>query len=366
MKVSVLTLNRVNNYGSVLQTYATQKLLESLGCEVEIIDYYRRENRISGLIKQYTSKDMLLVKVLKVIVLMPTFIRFRYVFSTFLEKYVKLSRTYSSAEELKNYPLTSEIFLVGSDQVWNSWWNGGILKEFFLDFVPSSKCLVSYASSFGKERLEDWEIEETKALLKRFSAISVRESSAVKIIDELGIPGSLRVLDPTLMLNRDFWLNFSSVSKKKIDGDYILLYQLNSNKDFDRYAVKMAEKYKCKLIRFCTRYDQFRLSGSPLLLPSVESFVALLNDAKYVLTDSFHATAFCINLNKEFACLYPNMFSSRLRDLLQDCELEDRVINGYDQFEMFERKTDFTKSNIILDAERKKSMNFLSKAIFRG
>lgn len=153
MKVSVLTLNRVNNYGSVLQTYATQKLLESLGCEVEIIDYYRRENRISGLIKQYTSKDMLLVKVLKVIVLMPTFIRFRYVFSTFLEKYVKLSRTYSSAEELKNYPLTSEIFLVGSDQVWNSWWNGGILKEFFFRFCSILKMFGVICFKFWKRKV---------------------------------------------------------------------------------------------------------------------------------------------------------------------------------------------------------------------
>lgn len=141
----------------------------------------------------------------------------------------------------------------------------------------------------------------------------MREKSGAKIIKDMGIHNCGLCLDPTLLLTRDEWIEHAKPFPVK--EEYVLIYQLSHDEEFDKFAIEFAKKKKLKLIRICTRYDQKRLSGKGIVIPEVQEFLSLLLNAKYVLTNSFHATAFCINFNVQFISIYPNEYASRIRDV---------------------------------------------------
>lgn len=113
---------------------------------------------------------------------------------------------------------------------------------------------------------------------------------------------------------------------------YVLIYQLNTNKSFDRFAKEFAHRKGLRLVRFCTRIDQILKNGKSLVVPEVQDFVRYIFHADYVITDSFHATAFSINVNTQFISIYPNDYSSRLGSILKLVGLEDRHLLSYDDF----------------------------------
>ena len=138
---------------------------------------------------------------------------------------------------------------------------------------------------------------------------------------------------------------------------YVLIYQLNHNTEFDRYAVEFAKRKNLELVRFCTRFDQKRLPGKSVIIPEVEEFPGLIANAEYVITDSFHATAFSINLNTKFISIYPKDYSSRLNDILILTGLESRHLKSYEDFEIADKEIDFSSVNKIIIREREKSLN---------
>ena len=288
-------------------------------------------------------------------------------FPRFLNKYLnQQDKVYGTEESFKKIKIDSDIYCTGSDQVWNSGWNGGILKPLFLSFVPDNVKKIAYSASFGKPQLDDWEKEETRLLLQRYSAISVREKSAVNICEDLGLPSVTHVLDPTLQVNKDFWMSLLTESQRvRTDkGKYVLVYQLNSNREFDRYAKEFAKRKGWKLVRFCLRYDQIVRPGKSILIPEVTDFISLIANAGCVITDSFHGTAFCCNLNTPMICIYPNEFSSRLASLLQLTGLEQRHLKEYNDFSYVEKtNVDFERVNFILNQERAKGVAFLKNAL---
>ena len=140
-----------------------------------------------------------------------------------------------------------------------------------------------------------------------------------------------------------------------------MVYNLNRSKEFDEYAEKLSKKTGLKLYRFCTRYDQIFRNGKSLVIPEILDFVTMIDNAKYVLTDSFHATAFSINLGTEPICVYPKEYSSRIADFLELIHSEQRKVNDYNDLDVVNRKVDFSKVDKILEAEREKVDIFLRK-----
>ena len=135
-------------------------------------------------------------------------------------------------QDFKDFLITSDIYCTGSDQTWNSGWNNGILPELFLKFVPDNVRKISYAASIGKNKLDDWEVEETKALLSRYQYISVREASAKDIVEkQLGLPSATHVLDPTLQVNKEYWMSvLSNTYKSKYEkGKYKYTCYMHNN-----------------------------------------------------------------------------------------------------------------------------------------
>lgn len=361
--ITLITLQNVRNYGSVLQALATQEIFRSLGLQVDFIDYIRQDNASPGArIKKWCRGMNPLKKAVYAVILYPTFLKQDRVFEAFLKTYLHtLPGRYTTKEDFQRLPITSDIYCTGSDQTWNSAWNDGILPPLFLSFVPDEVRKIAYAASFGKQRLDEWEKDETRRLLKRYDAISVRESSGVDICNDLGINGAVHVLDPTLQLNRDFWMNYAR--ERRICQPYVLVYQLNTNPQFDRYAVEFARRKGLRLVRFCTRYDQCLKPGKAWLVPEVTDFVNAIAYADTVITDSFHATAFSLNLHTPMVCIYPQEFGGRLDSILRLTGMERRHLSDYNDFSLADAPIEFDKVEEVLKRERDKGWKFLKQAV---
>lgn len=365
-KIDIITLHRVVNYGSVLQTYALQETLKEKGNEVEVIDYYPERLHMLGMTKRIKDKSEKLKKSfiwrnLCRIIMFPSYIiRFR-VFKSFLKKYINLTpKTYITADELYKDVPQADMYCTGSDQVWNSGWNEKIEKPFFLDFVPDNKVRFSYAASFGKSKLEDWEKEDTKAMLDKYRDISMRELSGVDILKELDLEG-INVLDPTLLLNREKWMKIASNKYK--DKKYVLAYNLNRNKKIDKYVEKLAKEKNLEIYYISYSLHEFYKKGKIKCNIKVEDFLSLIDNAQYVVTDSFHATAFSINFNTQFMIVFPEKYSTRVESILKITGLESRIVKDYTNISLKDKMIDFTEANKKLDEQRKIANDYLDRAI---
>lgn len=363
MKIAVITMHAVKNYGSALQTYATQKVLTDLGYDVEIINYIRKKNLDSNLANTWTRNDHGIKKIVRKAVLYPTLKRWRTVFNGYLGKYIKMSPcVYSDETDLEANPVQADVFCTGSDQVWNSGWNNGIETPFYLTFVPDEIPKIAMAASIGKSELSKEECDLVFPYLRRYDCISIRETSSVAFLKDQGFNNIDFCLDPTQLQTREQWLKHS-LECRNLPKKYLLLYQLNHNNALDKYAEEFAKRKGLPLYRICTRYDQARLPGKPIFIPQVQEWLSILSNAEIVLTDSFHATAFCINLNTQFVSYFPNEYSCRIGDVLRLYGLETRRLKSFDQFDFADTMIDFAPVNDILFAYRNRSIDLVDEMI---
>ena len=365
MKISIITLHNIKNYGSALQTYATQCKFEQYGMDVEIVDFNRKgtsdDELLEALVKRSKFGKNFFTRILYREFQRPNVKKGCSVFNEFLKKYINLTpNKYHTLAELRANIPSADIYCTGSDQVWNSGWNEGILEEFFLEYAPKGSRCITYASSIGKDKLDDWELNRTKELLRKYNAISVREASAVKILSDMSIK-SVQVIDPTLILDTNQWEKI--IDKPVIKEKYILVYQLYRNKQFDKYANAVAKKMGYKLVRISYKYDQLLKKGKFIWMPKVTEFLSLFYNAEFVITDSFHGTAFSINFNKKFISIYPYKYSGRISSILKLTGLEERHLSDYKDFEIINKEIDYKRVNEILSNERKKTDQFLKFAL---
>lgn len=364
MKISIITLHAVANYGSALQSYATQCIFDGMGLHTEIVDYRRKAILPETTWGIFRNPEYSALMKLKLALIQPSSRKGREIFDRFLKTNIRMTdRLYTQDEDFVEHPIEADIYCTGSDQVWNTGWHNEIPAPFFLNYAPEGKKRIAFSASFGKEKLDEWEKPGILEYLKKYSAISVREKSAVDIINVLdGGVKVERVLDPTLTVEPEVWYKLAA-EDRIVKEKYILVYQLNNNKAFDRYAKQLAAKKKLKLIRLCTRYDQLRKTGYGIVLPKVEEFLSLIRDAEYVVTDSFHGTAFCLIFHKRFVDIYPGLYSTRLESILELTRLKCRKLEDYDDFSLIDRPIDYTAVDEIMKKERKHTLQFLEEAI---
>ncbi|AWK51246.1 polysaccharide pyruvyl transferase family protein [Clostridium beijerinckii] len=368
MKVSVITMHSIRNYGSVLQTYATQENLKALGLEVEFVDYYRKDSinpkasvEDNLAVNSKWNKNFITREVFRAIKT-PIHRKQFQVFGSFLSKYIKLTpKKYYSNEEIKQELPIADCYCTGSDQLWNSTYNRGIEESYFLDYVPEGSKCFSYSTSIGKERLNKKESKEIYKRLLKFSHLSVREESAKEILLELGFKDCVHVLDPTFMLSIEKWKKI--MAPRIISEKYVLIYQLNKNKTFDLYAEKFAEKHGLKLYRIDTTRERIISPGKSIYLPSVEEFISLFYYSEYIITDSFHGTAFCISFAKNFSVIYPEKFSTRLESILKLTNLENRVVSDWNDYDVYNNPIDYVPVNRVINEEREKTNLFVENVL---
>ena len=366
-KISVITLHRIVNYGSVLQAYATQEVLEKKGYDVEFIDYYPERMHMLGMLKRIKNKGdkfrkSFIIRNVARIIMFPSYVlRFKR-FHGFIKKKLNLSnRIYKNEEDFSKNPPKADFYCTGSDQVWNSGWNEKIDHPFFLDFETNGKKCFAYAASFGKGKLEDWEKEETKKLLMKYSDIAMREKSGVEILENLGIHSGINVLDPTLLLSGNEWSKVAS--KKYKNKKYIFVYNLNRNKKIDAYVEKLAKEKNLDIYYVSYALHEFYKKGKMKCNVKVEDFISLIKNATYVVTDSFHATAFSINFNTQFMIVFPEKYSTRVKSILEITNLQSRIVDDYNDVSLANYEVDFDEANKILAEERRKAIGYFDEVL---
>lgn len=367
MKVSIITLHFVKNYGSVLQTYATQEVLKSLGYEAEIVDYwqprYLDQNILDGnlLFAPQWNKNVVTRSVYKMIKY-PSHPKMCRVFNDFLKKYINLTPIrYTTLRQLQEKPPKADFYMTGSDQVWNTTGNDNINRMYYLDYAPAGKKRIAYAASFGRSSLGEWEKAETRELLQKYDSIAMRESSGVEIVRECG-KKAVNLIDPTLMLNGVRWSELIEKDRFK-DIDYIFVYMLKGTAQSDEYISRVAEKHGLKVIRLGHGYHEMLKKGNTVVLPPVYEFLSLIKNARCVITNSFHATAFSINFNTPFISIMRERANSRINDLLHLLNLEDRRLTDFNDLDLMDKTIDFEQVNRLLDEQKDIALKYLKDSL---
>lgn len=365
MKVKIITRHAVANYGSILQAYATQKAIKKLGHEAEIINYVRHDeqgkNISDTMLKRNKkwNKNFLTRKIYKILQT-PVYNGSYIKFSQFRKEFLKESDVlYSCDEDLKLLP-EADIYCTGSDQVWGKIGNVDYDKNYFLDFVPKNKKCISYAASFGKNDISQNLINNLPKLLAKYSNISVREDSAVELLEKSNIKAE-QVLDPTLLLTVDDWNQVTTSHLK--EKNYVLIYQLHENKELEKYAEKFAKMINKPLIRISISWLYKFKSGKLAYLPTPSEFLEYFKNCEYVITDSFHATVFSIIYNKKFIDILPKGTGTRIVSLLKKLGLENRIIDNYEDFSLIDKEILYEEVSEKLENERKNSLSILNKML---
>lgn len=347
MKIGVIThWNSLDNYGQVLQCFALQKYLESLGYEVYLIKYTPKKNddlwkkikrnfslkRIYYLFSSEHRIMRLKYKQMRETEQIVKKLALNRKFDLFREKNIKSTQnTYRSINELRKNPPEADIYICGSDQVWNNSLSEKNTAAWFLDFGIARK--ISYAASIGR-RIQPKEISRFKKYLEKFDKISVREKSSQEFLNSIGITNVYVTIDPTLLLKRKDY-NEIMEFPYKTDGQYILIYIINVNKKEDIYwnvLLEYQKKNKLKVKIVCS-------SGyipACLIVPEYENeqltigqWLGAVNNCKCFITTSFHGVVFSIILHKPFLVIpligeYQKA-NDRIYTLLELLGLKERI-----------------------------------------
>lgn len=364
MEINVITRHAPANYGSLLQTIATQKVLSKIGVANKIIDYIpKEENGARIALTQLKTKKSWnrnpLKKIMYIMCREPENIIMYHKFKKMRIKYLEMTKRFTNLTELTEFASEEDsIFMTGSDQVWGPISTGTYDLAYFLKFVPDNKKKIAFASSFGKASFSETDMVKYKQMLSRYDRIAVRENSAVDILSNLEIE-ALQVLDPTLLVTADEWDRYIS-DKDVVKEEYVLVYQIHSNPELDKYAIQFAKKAGLKLIRVSPLMHQIKRGGDFIYLPDIGKFLSLIKNARYMVTDSFHGTAFAINFNTQFIEVLPNTGTgSRNQSILKLMGLEDRIVKDLSDFSFIDKAIDYSVINPILNLERDNSQKVL-------
>lgn len=360
MKIRTITCHNVNNYGASLQASALCEYLRRQGHDAKVIDYrpvrpphgHRSRLRtilewpllrpIARLIDGYRawrSRDR------------------RRRFDAYLST-LPLTRRYSSLARLRDTPPQADLYIAGSDQIWNSRFANGRDPAFYLHFGPESVRRASYAASFASRRLPVDSFYNMQARLAKLDYISVRESSGLDILRSLGYDG-VQVVDPVFLLPRSYWDTVADRSEIHRPGGYILLYAFDAGPLIMDTARRLSHAMHLPIISI-SAYPVKGVAKNYCNAGPAE-FLSLIRGASVILTESFHALAFgMIYRVPFFAFKRSEDLNARLTDFLTTLGLKHRLIS-HATGPLPQVAMDFTAPEAILAHMRENSVNYLNR-----
>lgn len=361
-KISLLTIQLGSNFGSILQTIATSKIFENYNYKVEVINYIPDRCTWKRFFSTYMRNP---ISFLKMFVAFPVVLINKHIYNSYLSKYTNVSKQIHSNDNFAEVCPKADIYVTGSDQVWNSIHNEGLDRRYYFDGFPKETIKIAYSSSIGREQLSHEEYNEVKQMLSSYKAISVRETSAKSIIESMGYKVT-HLLDPTFMLNKIEWDKYKS--KRIIKSPYLLVYlpyNIHDNKLIYKTIRKIANEKELKVVSFSWTIKPDKLADKTIFFANPGDFLSLMSYADYIVTNSFHGTAFSINLNKQFIVYLPSGFGTRITSILELCSLRNRLLepNEIISIEKMNEVIDYTMVNNILDRERLRTQVFLKEAL---
>ena len=355
MRVGIVTQPLEMNYGGLLQNWALQQVLKTLGHAPITIDAYQRYstphyvvNCLRAMLQRMMGKNIKLPKRYK------GTLRGQ-LMGQFVEEHIEKTRVMWDyrAGIVNQYRL--DAIVVGSDQVWRADYNGKHLEDMYLRFASKSSIKkVAYAASFGVDRWDYNQDQTTKcsALARQMDAVSVREESGVALCrDYLGVDARC-VLDPTLLLDA---IGYDSIIDKEWNADvpYLAVYCLDITPEKEAFFNRLAADRGLEV-----RYFSFGWMAKL----TVQQWLAMLCNASVVVTDSFHGTVFSILFHRDFYTLCnPNRGATRMSGLLGKIGLQDRLLSEESPEVSRESDIDWTDVDCRVKELREDSITFLKE-----
>lgn len=369
MKIKTLTTYDVYNYGASLQAYALQKYLSELGHEVEIINYqpeyltrkynYKWVNPESKLSKYAITR--VAYRIMKFLQRQTTLGR-KKKFDIFNHNILKETSTrYTTYESLCSNPPQADLYIVGSDQVWNIFYDTGRDPAFFLEFVRQGH-KASYAASFSYLNIDIKNKIRIKKSLETFDAVSVREFQGLDILKDMGIKGNW-VLDPVFLLSEEKWK--SLMANNIPQEQYLLIYDFESNKELKKFAIRYAKKNRLKIYAIVDTYPLLYADRN-FTKAGPKEFITLIYHCQAFISNSFHGTAFSIIFNKPVFVFNRNrhQVNSRMESLMTLFNLKACILNNTDKWETaYNYKFNYKEINKIAQIELTKSREYLNNLV---
>lgn len=377
-KIGIITLHAIANYGGILQAFALQTVLERMGYNVEKIERRRWRKPLNSLQKLYLYPYRIFKKkILKlhcVIKLeehqyekaMLQYERAKYTMP-FIDKYIHRRQVFSYSELKANDYLA---LVVGSDQIWRPQYARNAnadIRDAYLNFAKDwDVTRLAYAASFGTDECEYTEKEKNdcSVLLKKFDAVSVRETSGINLCESMGRNDVCQVIDPTLHLDKEDYINLVPKDYPLSEGD-LMCYVLDKSEDACAIIDYIAKEKGLKSFEVIAQSDVDSSENEGFYQPPVEKWLKGFMDAKFVVTDSFHACVFSILFGKPFVVLANQERGvARYQTLLKMFGLDNRLIYHFDAKAINEiLQTEFKPNMRNLEVERGRAEEYLNKGL---
>lgn len=391
MKIGIVTYVKTAtcNYGAELQSYALQYKLNSMGYRAEVLDLHRvlpGNNRFIDTIKKAIYKRYqelnvfgatcstfgLFVSVLKdkfyLKFYSEKFNKKKKLFHNFFYSFISHSEKEYYPNELDYVKLDYDVYIAGSDQIWN-YKNSDRVDVFFLMFANRFKAKkISYAASFSVSEIPFSYHDNYKKWINNIEYLSVRETAGQNIVNDLTGRYALLVCDPTLLLNHEEWMRqFPCSNTSLIEGKYIVIYSMSRSKKIFEIAEKVATKLGInRIVNIKVNFTPTNRRGViDLYDVDPPTWVYLINNADFVVTDSFHGTAFSINFNKQFITFQKRTseLNSRVNTILTKLNLCDRICYDEEINKLPLGKIDYDRINMDIEEWRNISIHFLISSL---
>lgn len=365
MKIRTITCHDCYNLGASLQAYALQHYLESQGHDVQIINYkpyYLSRHFKFGSVNNPVF-DRPIVKQLYLLAKLPgrlLALSRKKAFDRFTTKYLRLTRRYNSYEELKADAPEADAYIAGSDQIWNTLFPNGRDAAFYLDFGKPNVRRISYAASFATKDVVPEYREFVSKELKNVDFVSIREKISLPLLYSLGRNDGVAVCDPVFLLSKEEWTGLTNESSIKTDEKYLVVYLTDKSEEIKRIALDIHNVTGWKIyvvgaFKESWAHKNF-VNAGPL------DFVKLINDAQYIISNSFHATAFSLILDKNFCVVNrKDGINERMKSVLEDVGLNHRILSVFTNEQL--KNIDFTEVHNKLSGVIDFSKSWLNKVL---
>ena len=354
-----------------MQAYALQQYLINLGHQVEIINYqpdyltrkydYKWVNPESKLSRYALTRFV--YRIMKYLQRKTTMGRKR-VFDEFNHQVLKETATkYTSCDAICQNPPQADLYLVGSDQVWNVFYEAGRDPVFYLDFVKKGY-KASYAASFSYLDIDSENKARIKTSLDTFDAVSVREVHGLAILKDMEIEGTW-VLDPVFLLSAEQWEEMMAPAAST--EDYLLIYDFEGNQELKLFAKEYARRHNLKIYAIADTYPLL-YADKNFMKAGPKEFVSMIYHCKAFISNSFHGTAFSILFNKPVFVFnrHRHKVNSRMQSLMTLFGLNDCILTSQKEWEVvYDYPFNFSYINSIKETELVKSKAFIDNLLMK-
>lgn len=364
MQIKTITCHDVYNHGASLQAYALLAYLESMGHTVEIIDY--KPNYLSRHYQLWSIDnpiyDRPFIKLLYLLAKLPgrlLSLHRKRTFDKFTKQYLKrTSCRFHSNEELKANPPQADVYIAGSDQIWNTLFQNGRDAAFYLDFAPTTARRVAYAASFATEDVVEDFKPFVQRMLQNFDAVSIRERYSLPLLNSLGRCDGVYVCDPVFLLSKEHWNRL--LPSKCEEDKYVLVYDAEKSAEIKDVTKKIAMEKGLKIYNV----SAFRIGYADRELWDISpmEFVRLIRDAVFVVSNSFHATAFSLIFERDFCVVNRSeRINERMKSLLTSYGISERLVTRHSDTLL--KSVDYRKIASMLQRDIAYSKDFLQSQL---